>query len=55
MRKFFFNSYNFLFVILGLVFISSIFFDGTEVQRVTNITALIILIIYALILIKLKN
>lgn len=55
MRKFFLNSYNFLLVILGFVFISSIFFHGTKIQGVINITAPIILIIYALILTKLNN
>lgn len=55
MRKFFLNSYNFLLVILGFLFISSILFNGTKIQRIINITTLIILISYALIAMKLNK
>lgn len=52
MKKFFFNSYNFLIIITGIVFITNFFLDKSNLQAIINVTALIILLIYALILIK---
>lgn len=52
MKKFFFNSYNFLLTITGIVFITTFFLNNPRLQGTINVTALIILLIYALILIK---
>lgn len=55
MKKFFFNSYNFLIIITGIVFITNFFLDKSNIQAIINVTALIILLIYAIIAIKVNK
>ncbi|WWD83794.1 hypothetical protein TEGL_22080 [Terrisporobacter glycolicus ATCC 14880 = DSM 1288] len=55
MKKFFFNSYNFLIIITGIVFITNFFLDKSNLQAIINVTALIILLIYAIIAIKVNK
>ena len=52
MKKFFFNSYNFLLIVNGSVFITNLFLSKSIIQEIVNISAPIVLIIYALIVIK---
>ncbi|MBN9645693.1 MAG: hypothetical protein E6356_10830 [Terrisporobacter othiniensis] len=52
MKKFFFNSYNFLLLITGVVFITTVFLNNPQIQGIINVSALIILLIYALVLMK---
>ncbi|WP_419727513.1 hypothetical protein [Terrisporobacter petrolearius] len=55
MKKFFFNSYNFLLLITGIVFITTVFLNNPKIQGIINISALIILLIYALIAFKVNK
>lgn len=55
MKKFFFKSYNFLILITGIVFITNFFLDKSNLQAIINVTALIILLIYAIIAIKVNK
>lgn len=54
-EKVFFNSYNFLIIITGIVFITNFFLDKSNIQAIINVTALIILLIYAIIAIKVNK
>ncbi|MCC3866633.1 hypothetical protein [Terrisporobacter mayombei] len=55
MKKFFFNSYNFLLIITGVIFAANFFLNKSNLQDIINVTALIILLIYALIVVKVNN
>lgn len=55
MKKSFFNSYNFLLLITGAVFITNFFLNKSYLQDIINVTSLIILLIYALIVIRVNK